>query len=163
MDALSYFLFHSFTYNLLLGAAFAGLGLLAGWSIWGRWQRRAAEAEVKLQFAQTQLVRLRSELEPLRAVGGQAETRRQAAENARVELEGRLEALGSRTSRLELERQASAHLLEEIRASADAAGRRVTELEAQLKSAETRAAAATEELAIVRGALQALRARGGEG
>ncbi|MBS0659895.1 MAG: hypothetical protein JSR82_16775 [Verrucomicrobia bacterium] len=133
MDALSYFLFHSLVYNLLLGVAFTGLGLLGGWWIWGRWQRRAEATEVRLQFAQTQLVRLRGEIEPLRAAASQAEARLQAAEAARVELQNRLDTLGSRTSRLELERQSSARLLEEARQQAADASARLAKLEASRK------------------------------
>lgn len=133
MDALTYFLFHSFVYNLLLGLTFFAIGLLVGWWIWARWQRRAEEIGLRLQFAQTQLTKLKTEIEPLRGASSQAEAKLAAAEVARAELQTRLDALGSRASRLELERQANARSLDEARETAADATARLAELEAQLR------------------------------
>lgn len=132
MDALTYFLFHSFVYNLLLGLVFFAIGLLAGWWIWARWQRKSEELGLRLQFAQTQLTKLKTEIEPLRGASSQAEAKLAAAEAARAELQSRLDALGSRASRLELERQANARALDEAREAADNAKARLAELEAKL-------------------------------
>ncbi len=157
MDALLYFLSHSFVYNLLLGLAFFALGLGFGWWFWARWQSRAQELELQGRRLQTDLMRLRAETEPLR---GRAEESAAALETLRGEnaaLRAQVAELTAKNGAVQLESDALSRQITTVRALGVDSLARAAELELQAVAAEKRAAELIEELGIVRSALDAAR------
>ena len=66
MDAITYFLFHSFVLHLILAATFFLVGWGMGWWQWSGWQRRARELEVMYARAEERVRALAAEGEPRR-------------------------------------------------------------------------------------------------
>lgn len=85
MDAITYFLFHSFVLHLILAAAFFLIGWGMGWWQWSRWQRRARELEVMHARAEERLRMLAAEGEPRRSREAALAARLAEAETALVE------------------------------------------------------------------------------
>ncbi len=85
MDAITYFLFHSFVLHLILAATFFLVGWGMGWWQWSRWQRRARELEVMHARAEQRARALAAESGQQRAPEAALAARLAEAETALVE------------------------------------------------------------------------------